>query len=175
MQGPVYGISINEADLDERLMPNFNYDEIFGTVLNRFIVQAVAGYPLTVYGKGEQIRGFINLKDTMQCVYLAAQNPPKEGELRIFNQMTETFSINQLAQKVKQVGDSLGYNVKIEHIENPRKEAEEHYYNPKYTGLIELGLKPHFLTDEVLSDMFRVVEKYKDRINKDAIYREVRL
>jgi len=97
MQGPIYGIYTGEADMDERLMPNFHYDEIFGTVLNRFIVQAVAGYPLTVYGKGEQIRGFINLTDTMQCVYLAAQNPPKQGELRIFNRITETFSINQLA------------------------------------------------------------------------------
>jgi len=110
----------------------------------------------------------------MQCVYLATQNPPKQGGLSIFNQRTERFSINQLAQKVKQVGEKLGYKVRVEHLENPRKEAEDHYYNPKYTSLIELGLKPHFLTDEVLSDMFRVVEKYKDRINKDAIYRGVR-
>jgi len=110
----------------------------------------------------------------MQCVYLAAQNPPKQGELRIYNQITETFSINQLAQKVKQVGDSLGYNVKIKHIENPRKEAEEHYYNPKYTGLIELGLKPHFLTDEVLKMIFQVVEKYKNHINQTAIFRGIK-
>ena len=174
MQGPVYGISTDEADLDERLMPNFHYDEIFGTVLNRFIVQAVAGYPLTVYGKGEQIRGFINLKDTMQCVYLAAQNPSKEGELRIYNQITETFSINQLAQKVKQVGEKLGYKVRVEHLENPRKEAEDHYYNPKYTGLLDLGLKPHYLTEQVLTEMFKVVEKYKDRINRDTIYKGIK-
>ena len=174
MQGPVYGISTDEADLDERLMPNFNYDEIFGTVLNRFIVQAVAGYPLTVYGKGGQTRGYINIKDTLQCVYLAAENPPKEGDLRIFNQITETFMVNELAEKVKQVGAKLGYEVKINHIENPRKEAEEHYYNPKYTGLIELGLKPHPLTEEVLIGMFEIVAKYKDNINPTCIFRGIK-
>ena len=174
MQGPVYGISTDEADLDERLMPNFNYDEIFGTVLNRFIVQAVAGYPLTVYGKGGQTRGYINIKDTLQCVYLAAENPPKEGDLRIFNQITETFMVNELAEKVKQVGAKLGYEVKINHIENPRKEAEEHYYNPKYTGLIEIGLKPHPLTEEVLIGMFEIVEKYKDNINPTCIFRGIK-
>jgi len=174
MQGPVYGISTEEADLDERLMPNFNYDEIFGTVLNRFVVQAVVGYPLTVYGKGGQTRGYINLKDTLQCVYLAAMNPPKEGELRIYNQITETFTVNELAEKVKRVGEKLGYKVEIQHLPNPRKEAEEHYYNPKYTGLLELGLKPHYLTDEVLEGMFRIVEKYKDNIKKHRIFRGVK-
>ena len=174
MQGPVYGISTDEADIDERLMPNFHYDEIFGTVLNRFVVQAVAGHPLTVYGKGKQIRGYINLKDSLACVYLAAMNPPKEGELRIFNQITETFSVLDLAQRVKRVGESLGYRVEIKHYENPRVEKEEHYYNPKYTGLQELGLEPHYLTDEVLEGMFRVVEKYKNRINKAAIFRGVK-
>ena len=170
MQGPVYGIETDESKLDERLMPNFHYDEIFGTVLNRFVVQAVAGYPLTVYGKGDQKRGFLNIKDTMQCINLALENPADRGELRIFNQLTEVFSINDLAERVKKVGEKLGYNVKIEHIENPRVEKEDHYYNPDYTGLIELGLKPHYLTDEVLEGFFKVVEKYKDRINKDAIF-----
>lgn len=170
MQGPVYGIETEESKLDERLMPNFHYDEIFGTVLNRFVVQAVAGYPLTVYGKGDQKRGFLNIKDTIQCIDLAASNPADRGELRIFNQLTEVFSINDLAEKVKKVGNKLGYNVQIEHIENPRVEKEDHYYNPDYTGLIELGLKPHYLTDDVLEGFFKVVEKYKDRINKDAIF-----
>jgi len=174
MQGPVYGISTDEADLDERLMPNFNYDEIFGTVLNRFIVQAVVGYPLTVYGKGGQTRGYINLRDTLQCVYLAAMNPPKQGELRIFNQLTETFTVNQLAKKVKQVGEKLGYKVEIQHLPNPRKEAEEHYYNPKYTGLLELGLKPHYLTDEVLEKMFKIVEKYKNNIKIHTIFKGIK-
>jgi UDP-sulfoquinovose synthase len=174
MQGPVYGISTDEADLDERLMPNFNYDEIFGTVLNRFVVQAVVGYPLTVYGKGGQTRGYINLRDTLQCVYLAAMNPPKQGELRIYNQITETFTVNELAEKVKKVGEKLGYRVEIQHLPNPRKEAEEHYYNPKYTGLLELGLKPHYLTDEVLEGMFKIVEKYKDNIKTHRIFRGVK-
>ena len=174
MQGPVYGISTDEADMDERLMPNFHYDEIFGTVLNRFVVQAVAGHPLTIYGKGKQVRGYINLKDSLACVYLAALHPPKMGELRIFNQITETFSVVELAEKVQKVGEKLGYRVKVKHYENPRVEKEEHYYNPKYTGLRELGLKPHYLTDEVLEGMFRMVEKYKWRINQAAIFRGIK-
>lgn len=174
MQGPVYGISTDEADIDLRLMPNFHYDEIFGTVLNRFIVQAVARYPLTIYGRGGQTRGYLNLRDTMQCVYLSAVQPAKKGELRIFNQVTETFSVNELAEKVQGVGNTLGCDVKINHIENPRKEKEEHYYNPKYTGLMELGLKPHYLNDTVLKDIFEVVEKYKNRINKEAIFRGIK-
>ena len=174
MQGPVYGVSSDEADIDSRLMPNFHYDEVFGTVLNRFIVQAVAQYPLTVYGKGGQTRGYLNLRDTMQCVYLSATQPAKKGELRIFNQMTETFSVNELAERVCNIGNTLGFIVKINPIENPRKEKEEHYYKPKYTGLIEFGLKPHYLTDEVLTGMFKVVEEYKDRINKDAIFRGIK-
>lgn len=174
MQGPVYGLATDEAGLDSRLMPSFNYDEIFGTVLNRFIVQAVVGYPLTIYGKGDQTRGFLNLKDTMQCVYLSSLQPAQKGELRIFNQLTEPFSVNQLAAKVKHVGDRLGYNVKIEHIENPRIEKEEHYYNVHYTGLLDLGLKPHYLTDNVLEEIFKVVDRYKDRINKEAIFRGIK-
>jgi UDP-sulfoquinovose synthase len=174
MQGPVYGISTDESDMDESLIPNFHYDEIFGTVLNRFIVQASIGYPLTVYGKGGQIRGYLNIKDTLQCVYLAATQPAKPGELRIFNQMSESFSVNELAKRVKIVGKKLGYDVKITHLENPRKEKEEHYYNPTYTGLLKLGLKPHYLTDEVIEGMFRIAETYKHHINKDAIFRGVR-
>jgi UDP-sulfoquinovose synthase len=174
MQGPVYGLSSDEADLDPQLMPIFNYDEIFGTVLNRFIVQAVAGYPLTVYGKGNQTRGFLNLKDTMQCVYLSAMQPADRGQLRVFNQMTEPFSVNQLAERVKNVGDKLGYNVKIDHIENPRVEKEDHYYNVHYTGLLELGLEPHYLTDEILENFFSVVEKYKDNINKSIFYKGIK-
>ncbi len=174
MQGPVYGVSTSESDLDPRLMPIFNYDEIFGTVLNRFIVQAVAGYPLTVYGRGGQIRGYLNIRDTMQCVYLAAANPASRGELRVFNQVTETFSVNELAERVQRAGKGLGYDVRVKEIENPRVEKEDHYYNPKYTGLLELGLKPHYLTDDVLHGMFKVVEQYKDEINRDAIFRGVR-
>ncbi|MCL4457697.1 MAG: NAD-dependent epimerase/dehydratase family protein [Nitrospirae bacterium] len=174
MQGPVYGISTEEADLDPKLMPNFHYDEIFGTVLNRFIVQAVAGHPLTIYGQGGQTRGYLNIKDTMQCVYLSATNPPEKGELKVFNQVTETFSVNQLAEKVSSTGNRLGYNVEVRRYENPRVEKEDHYYNPTYTGLRELGLQPHHLNEETLDGMFEVVEQYKHRINHDAIFSGIR-
>ena len=174
MQGPVYGLSTEETEFDPRLMPIFHYDEIFGTVLNRFIVQAVAGFPLTVYGKGSQTRGFLNLIDTMQCVYLSAMQPAQRRELRIFNQFTEPFSVNQLAEKVRKAGDKLGYDVKIDHIENPRVEKEEHYYNIHYTGLLDLGLKPHYLTDGILENIFKVAQQYKDRIDKDSFFRGIK-
>jgi len=173
MQGPVYGLSTEETDLDARLMPIFHYDEIFGTVLNRFIVQAVAGHPLSVFGKGNQTRGFLNLKDTMQCVYLSAMHPADQGQLRIFNQLTEQFSVNRLAEKVKDVGDRLGYNVAVEHINNPRVEKEDHYYNVKYTGLLDLGLNPHYLTDEILEGFFSITDKFKSRINREAFFRGI--
>ena len=173
MQGPVYGLFTEESNNDERLFPFFNYDEIFGTVLNRFVVQAVAGYPLTVYGKGGQTRGYLNIKDTLNCIRLSVESPPQKGELRIFNQFTETFSVNQLAEKVKGVGDTLGLSVRIQHLENPRKEEEEHYYNPKHTGLIELGLTPHYLSDEVLVQMIEFVAKYSNRIKPDQFYRKI--
>jgi UDP-sulfoquinovose synthase len=174
MQGPVYGISTKEADLDPRLVPNFNYDDIFGTVVNRFMVQAVAGIPLTVYGGGGQTRGYLNLKDTLQCVMLAAQNPADEGELKVFNQLTETFSVNELAEKVHSVGNGMGLNVEIKSIENPRKEMEEHYYNPTHSGLVELGLEPHFMTEDVVSSMLERIIESKDRIVKDRILPRVK-
>jgi len=174
MQGPVYGISTYESDIDPRLLSFFNYDEIFGTVLNRFVIQAVSGHPLTIYGKGNQIRGYINLKDTMQCVYLSATNPAKHGELRIFNQFTEAFSVNDLADKVLTTGKKLGYQIRKKHFNNPRVEKEEHYYNPKHTELINLGLKPHYLTDKILADFFRIAERYKDRIIHDKFFRGVK-
>lgn len=174
MQGPVYGLHTYENEEDKRLFPFFNYDELFGTVINRFVVQAVVGYPLTVYGKGGQIRGYLDIRDTLQCMRLSVENPAKEGELRIFNQFVETFSVNQLAEQVQRVGNKLGLNVKIRPIENPRKEAEDHYYNPAHSGLLDLGLKPHYLTDDVLSQMMETVLEYKARINKDAIFRGIK-
>ena len=174
MQGPVYGIFTDESLLDSRLLTLFSYDEIFGTVLNRFIVQAVAGYPLTVYGKGGQTRGYLNIKDTLQCVSLAIENPPKEGELNIYNQFTETFSVNELALKVKNEASKFGLEISIKNINNPRKEMEEHYYNPAHTGLLELGLKPNYLTDSVLNKMIEHVLKYKDSIDKKMIFRGVK-
>jgi len=174
MQGPVYGMTTSETGTDEKLFPFVNYDEIFGTVLNRFLVQAVAGYPLTVYGKGGQTRGYLNIKDTMQCVRLSLENPPQKGELRIYNQFVELFSVNELAEKVQRVGNQLGLKVQIRPVENPRKEAEEHYYNPIHQGLLELGLQPHYLTDEVLVEMLETVGRFKANIQEHKIIRKVR-
>ena len=169
MQGPVYGLSTEFADLHTGLCPNFHYDDIFGTVVNRFLVQAVADIPLTVYGQGGQTRGYLNLKDTLQCVKLATEDPAKAGELRIFNQLTETFSVNELAAKIQKVGQVLGLNVEIRQIPNPRKEKEDHYYNPVHRGLKDLGLKPTLMTDEVISEMLRRVMNAKSNIVLEKI------
>ncbi len=169
MQGPVYGLSTVESDIDTRLFPNFHYDDIFGTAVNRFLVQAVAGIPLTVYGMGGQTRGYLNLKDTLQCVDLALNNPVKKGEMRILNQFTEQFSVNELAERIQRVGNVIGLNVKVKSIENPRKELENHYYNAKHSGLLDLGLKPHFMTDDVIAAMLEQVITFKDRIDSSKI------
>jgi UDP-sulfoquinovose synthase len=169
MQGPVYGLSTPEADIDQRLCPNFHYDDIFGTVVNRFLVQAVAGIPLTVYGAGGQTRGYLNLKDTLQCVRLAAENPAASGELKIFNQLTETFTVNELASRVKTAGAEVGLSVEIKSIPNPRQEKEDHYYNPSHSGLLELGLQPHYMTTETLAVMLDQVMLHKERIVMDRI------
>jgi UDP-sulfoquinovose synthase len=173
MQGPVYGIETEDSVVDDRLKTIFNYDEIFGTIVNRFIVQAIVDYPLTVYGKGGQTRGYLNINDTLQCVHMSEKTPAKKGELRIFNQIMETFTAKELAEKVQRVGNNLGYDVKIDHLENPRREAEEHYYNPTYQGLIDIGVTPHYLTDEVMKSIFLVVEKYKENIRKDVIFKGI--
>ena len=174
MQGPVYGLSTDEADLDRQLMPNFHYDDIFGTVVNRFLVQAAAEVPLTVYGKGGQTRGYLNIRDTLQCIALAAANPPAPGELRILNQFTETFSVNQLAERVQRVGRQMGLRVDVQNIDNPRKEMEEHYYNPAHHGLLELGLEPHVMTDEVVAAMLEQVLPHRNRIAVERILPRVR-
>lgn len=174
MQGPVYGIDTEESKIDDRLQTIFNYDEIFGTIVNRFITQAVVGHPLTVYGKGGQTRGYLNIKDTLQCVEKSSMHPASPGELLIFNQIMETFSVEDLAEITKRVGIELGYPVEIEKIENPRKESEIHYYNPTYQGLIEIGVEPHYLTDNVMTGMFQKIEGYKDSIRKDVIIKGVK-
>ena len=174
MQGPVYGLETDETKMDPRLNTIFNYDELFGTVVNRFVVQAIAGYPLTVYGKGGQTRGYLNLKDTIACVELSMLNPPDSGKLNIYNQVTETFSVNQLAEMIAKVGNDRGHNVEIKCIENPRVEKEEHYYNPTYSGLQDLGLSPHLLTEESLQVMFEVVEQYKNNIQSHKIFSGVK-
>jgi len=165
MQGPVYGLDTAEAGMDARLGPNFHYDDIFGTVVNRFLVQAVADIPLTVYGKGGQTRGYLNLKDTLQCIDLAINNPAGEGEMKIYNQFTEQFTVNELADRVKAASKQIGIDVKIESIENPRKEPEDHYYNAAHTGLTALGLKPNFMTEEVLVSMLEQIARHKDAID----------
>ena len=172
-QGPVYGIETDESLADDRLLTIFNYDDVFGTVLNRFLVQAAVGFPLTVYGKGGQIRGYLDIRDTLACVELSIRNPADRGQYRVFNQFVETFTVNQLAEKVVKAGKNLGIDVEIKSIPNPRREAEEHYYNPTHTGLLDLGLEPHYLTDEVATGMLSFVMKYKDKIQQDYILPKV--
>ena len=173
MQGPVYGVETNETIIDPRLSTIFNYDEIFGTIINRFVVQAVVGYPLTVYGSGNQIRGYLNINDTLQCIHASEKNPPKKGKLNIFNQIMETFSVNQLAEFTKKVGNTRGHSVQISRISNPRREAEEHYYNPIFDGLKNIGVKPHLLTKKSMSQLFSIVEKHKSKIKPEIIFRGV--
>lgn len=169
MQGPVYGLATPQSSLHDDLLPNFHYDDIFGTLINRFLVQAVAGAPLTVYGKGGQTRGYLNLLDTLQCVELALNTPAKHGELRILNQFTEAFSVNELADRVRHAAKTVGIEAKIDHIPNPRKEKEEHYYNPVHSGLAELGLRPNLLSDEVLAEMLGIVARFKTLVDKRKI------
>ena len=168
-QGVVYGIRTDETDLDERLCTRFDYDEVLGTALNRFCVQAVVGYPLTVYGKGGQTRGFLNIIDTMQCVRLAIETPAEKGEFRVFNQFTEQFSVTDLAERVQRVGEAMGINVAVDSVTDPRIEAEEHYYNATHTKLLDLGLEPHLLTDEVVGHLIETIQRYKDRILLEPI------
>jgi len=168
-QGVVYGIDTDETRLDPRLATSFHYDEVFGTALNRFCVQAVSGIPLTVYGQGGQTRGFLDIRDTLRCVELALLSPPRAGEYRVFNQFTETFNVLGLSEMVKAQGGKLGLQVDIQHLDNPRVEQERHYYNPKHTKLIELGLKPHLLSDVLLESMLHRIQEYSPRIKKDII------
>lgn len=173
-QGVVYGIETEESALDPRLATSFHYDEVFGTALNRFCVQAVVGHPLTVYGEGGQTRGYLNIRDTIQCVGLAVANPADPGELRVYNQFTELFSVLELAERVRDAAAHLGREVVVERIPNPRKEAERHYYNAKHTKLLELGLQPHFLSEELIDTMIDTIERHRDQVNRDVILQGVK-
>ncbi len=173
-QGVVYGIETEESALDERLVTRFDYDELFGTALNRFCVQAVIGHPLTVYGSGRQTRGFLNVRDTLQCVELAVLHPAELGEFRVFNQFTEQFSIMELAGLVKRAGDALGYAVQINSYVNPRVEAEQHYYHAVNEKLLGLGLQPHYIGDELVRSMLTVIARHRHRVITDAIEPSVR-
>ena len=168
-QGVVYGTITEETAMDETLVNRLDYDESFGTALNRFCVQAAIGHPLTVYGKGGQTRGFLDLRDTVRCIELACGNPPKPGEFRVFNQFTEQFSILELARLVQTAAKKLGSTVEINHLPDPRVEAEEHYYNAKHTRLAELGLTPHPLTDSLLDSLINIAMQYRDRIDRTLL------
>lgn len=168
-QGVVYGVRTDETEMHEELCNRFDYDGVFGTALNRFCVQAAVGHPLTVYGKGGQTRGYLDIRDTVQCVELAIANPANPGEFRVFNQFTEQFSVNELASIVTKAGEKLGIDVKTISVPNPRVEAEEHYYNAKHTKLIELGLKPHLLSDSLLDSLLNFAVQFKDRVDTKQI------
>ena len=168
-QGVVYGIETDETKLDERLITRFDYDQTFGTALNRFCVQAMIGHPLTVYGRGGQTRGFLNIVDTLRCVELTAENPAQSGEFRVFNQFTESFTVGELAEKVRHAGGELGVEVTVDHVANPRVELEEHYYNPVHTKLPSLGLEPTLLSETLIESVLHGIERYKHRIIADGI------
>lgn len=167
-QGVVYGIETDQTTRHPDLRTSFHYDDVFGTVLNRFLVQAAVGSPLTVYGKGGQTRGFLNIRDTIQCVSLATDNPVQRGQFRVFNQFTEQFSVNELASKVAETARRAGVAVRINHIENPRVELEEHYYNAKHSKLTDLGLKPALLTNAELDGMFSTVRANCGHVESDS-------
>jgi UDP-sulfoquinovose synthase len=168
-QGVVYGVDTPEIAFDERLRTRFDYDGVFGTALNRFLVQAVAGVPLTIYGKGGQTRGFLDIRDTLACVELALLHPAAPGEYRVFNQFTEQFNLRGLAAAVCEAGREFGLCVRVEHLPNPRVEQEEHYYNATNTRLLDLGLQPHYLSETLLESIIRVVMRYRDRIQPALI------
>ncbi|MBE9111808.1 NAD-dependent epimerase/dehydratase family protein [Nodosilinea sp. LEGE 07298] len=172
-QGVVYGVLTEETGMDELLINRLDYDGVFGTALNRFCVQAAVGHPLTVYGKGSQTRAFLDIRDTVRCVEIAIANPGDPGIFRVFNQFTEMFSVGDLAMMVKKAGNTLGLDVEIDHMDNPRVEAEEHYFNAKNTNLLELGLQPHMLSDSLLDSLLNFAVKYKDRVDKSQILPKV--
>jgi UDP-sulfoquinovose synthase len=165
-QGIVYGQQTPQTALDPRLATRFDYDAVFGTVLNRFTIQAVLGHPLTVYGTGGQTRGLIDIRDTAECIRIACEQPAAAGEFRVFNQMTQSLSVEQIA---KTVAAAYPGDVEVEHLDNPRVELEDHYYNVVHTALPELGLKPHLLSDTLIDSLFGVVEQYQDRIELGAM------
>jgi UDP-sulfoquinovose synthase len=172
-QGVVYGTVTDEVVLDETLINRFDYDDVFGTVVNRFCVQAASGHPLTVYGKGGQTRGFLDIRDTVRCIEIACLNPAKPGECRVFNQFTEQFSVLALAEMVQAAAWKLGMGVDIEHFPAPRVESEDHYYNAHHSKLIDLGLQPHYLSDSLLDSLMNIAIRYQDRIDTSLFLPQV--
>ncbi len=172
-QGVVYGVLTEETGMDELLINRLDYDGVFGTALNRFCIQAAIAHPLTVYGQGGQTRGFLDIRDTVRCIELAIANPAQSGEFRVFNQFTEQFSVGDLALMVKKAGNAIGLNVEINHLDNPRVEKEEHYFNAKNTNLLSLGLQPHFLSEALLDSLLNFAVKYQHRVDKTQILPKV--
>jgi UDP-sulfoquinovose synthase len=172
-QGVVYGVLTEETGMDELLINRLDYDGVFGTALNRFCIQAAVGHPLTVYGKGGQTRAFLDIRDTVRCIEIAVNNPANSGEFRVFNQFTEMFSVGDLAMMVKKAGNSVGLDVEIDNLDNPRVEAEDHYFNAKNTNLLELGLQPHYLSDSLLDSLLNFAMKYKTRVDQKQILPKV--
>ncbi|MGH8868077.1 MAG: NAD-dependent epimerase/dehydratase family protein [Actinomycetes bacterium] len=170
-QGVVYGQQTDATAPDPRLATRFDYDSVFGTVLNRMVIQAVLGHPLTVYGSGGQTRGVIDIRDTVECIRLACEHPAEAGEFRVFNQMTESLSVAEIAKTVAQSYDKP---VTVEHLDNPRVEADTHYYQVAHTGLEQLGLRPHLLSGTLIESLFTITEQHKHRVDLDAIRPTVR-
>ena len=168
-QGVVYGVDTNETKLNEKLSTSFHYDEIFGTVINRFCIQAALGLDLTIYGNGTQQRGYLDIRDTLNCINITLENPAKESEFRVFNQYSEKLSINQIAKIVIEAAKDLNISVSSKKIANPRVEQEDHYYNPTNTNLVSLGLKPLFLNKDIVKTMISRALKYKNNILKNTI------
>jgi len=165
-QGVVYGTVTDQVALDEALINRLDYDEVFGTVLNRFCAQAAVGHPLTVYGTGGQTRGYLDIRDTVRCIELACLNPAQRGECRVLNQFTEQFSVLDLAHLVQTAAAKLDMPVQINHLPDPRVESEAHYYNAKHSKLIDLGLQPHMLSESLLDSLINIALKYRSRIDQ---------
>jgi UDP-sulfoquinovose synthase len=164
-QGVVYGVETQDTTLHPELATRFDFDTVWGTALNRFCVQAATSHPITLYGKGGQTRGYLDIRDTMACVTLTMDNPPERGEFRVFNQFTEQFSVRQLAELVAKVRLAQGLDTVVTHLPNPRFELEEHYYNAKHQSLLDLGLEPHLLADTLMSSIIAVVEQHAGRVD----------
>jgi UDP-sulfoquinovose synthase len=169
LQGVVYGVRTEETMADPALINRYDYDGIFGTALNRFVVQAAVGHPLTVYGKGGQTRGFLDIRDTVRCIQIAIDNPAEKGTMRVFNQFTEQFSVNDLARIVTAEGKKLGLEVETISIPNPRVEAEEHFYKAANSKLQDLGLEPHLLGESMIDSLLDFAIQYKDRVRPELI------
>ena len=163
MQGVIYGIRTPEITND-RLLTRFDFDETWGTALNRFIAQSVVGLPITPYGRGEQRRGFIALEDSMQSLRIAVEHPPKTGEYRVFNQFDAAYSVNELAEVTHRVASELGLHPTIDHPPDPRVEAEQHYYHPLHDNLLALGYKRTRDLEEVIREIFHDLLRFRRRL-----------